>query len=93
MGSPHGNRFPVSEQMKTTERFTRLNDDMMLYEIKTEDPVILTRSWTARYPLQERSDLRVVGVRVPRRQPHDSATTSARRAPSARRRRRAGLGR
>src|ERR1043166_157996 len=51
-GSPQGNRFPVSDQMKTTERFTRLNDDLMLYEIKTEDPVILTRSWTARYPLK-----------------------------------------
>jgi hypothetical protein len=51
-GSPAGNRMPVSEQMKTTERFTRLNDGMMLYEIKTEDPVILTRSWTARYPLK-----------------------------------------
>ena len=44
--------MPVSEQMKTTERFTRLNDEMMLYEIKTEDPTILTRSWTARYPLK-----------------------------------------
>ena len=52
MGSPAGNRFPVSDQMKTTERFTRLNGDMMLYEIKTEDPVVLTRSWTARYPLK-----------------------------------------
>jgi hypothetical protein len=51
-GSPQGNRFPVSDQMKTTERFTRLNGDMMLYEIKTEDPVVLTRSWTARYPLK-----------------------------------------
>ncbi len=44
MGSPQGNRFPTSEQMKTTERLTRLNKDMMLYEIKTEDPVIVTRS-------------------------------------------------
>ena len=52
MGSPAGNRFPVSDQMKTTERFTRLNDDTMLYEITTEDPVILTRPWTARYPLK-----------------------------------------
>jgi len=51
-GSPAGNRFPVSEQMKTTERITRLNDDFLLYEIKTEDPVILTRPWTARYPLK-----------------------------------------
>jgi hypothetical protein len=52
MGSPPGNRFPVSEQMKITERITRLNDDFLLYEIKTEDPVILTRPWTARYPLK-----------------------------------------
>ncbi len=52
MGSPPGNRFPVSEQMKTTERITRLNDDFLLYEITTEDPVVLTRPWTARYPLK-----------------------------------------
>jgi hypothetical protein len=51
-GSPPGNRFPVSEQMKTTERLTRLNDQFMLYEITTEDPVILTRPWTARYALR-----------------------------------------
>ncbi len=51
VGSPPGNRFPVSDQMKTTERITRLNDDWWLYEIKTEDPVILTRSFTVRYPM------------------------------------------
>ena len=52
MGSPDGNRFPVSEQMKTTERISRLNNDFLLYEIKTEDPIVLTRPWTARYPLK-----------------------------------------
>jgi len=52
VGSPPGNRFPVSDQMKTTERVTRLNNDMWLYEIKTEDPVILTRSFTVRYPMR-----------------------------------------
>jgi hypothetical protein len=52
MGAPQGNRFPISEQMKTTERLTRLNDDLLLYEITTEDPVVLTRPWTARYPLK-----------------------------------------
>src|SRR3546814_2297654 len=41
-GSPPGNRFPASDQMKTTERIVRLNDDTWLYEITTEDPVILT---------------------------------------------------
>jgi hypothetical protein len=52
VGSPPGNRFPVSDQMKTTERITRLNDDMWLYEIRTEDPVILTRPFTVRYPMR-----------------------------------------
>jgi hypothetical protein len=52
VGSPPGNRFPVSNRMKTTERITRLNDDMWLYEIRTEDPVILTRSFTVRYPMR-----------------------------------------
>ncbi|MBN1238611.1 MAG: hypothetical protein JXB36_08910, partial [Gammaproteobacteria bacterium] len=34
-GSPPGNRFPASDQMKTTERIVRLNDDTWLYEITT----------------------------------------------------------
>ena len=51
-GSPPGNHFPMSDQMKTTERITRLDDDWYLYEIKTEDPVILTRSFTVRYPMR-----------------------------------------
>jgi hypothetical protein len=53
VGSPAGNRFPQSDQMKTTERITRLNDEMWLYEIKTEDPIILTRPFTVRYPMRD----------------------------------------
>jgi hypothetical protein len=52
VGSPSGNRFPVSDKMKTTERITRLNKDVFLYEIKTEDPVVLTRPFTVRYPMR-----------------------------------------
>jgi hypothetical protein len=52
VGSPEGNRFPTSERMRITERMTRLNDRMMLYEITTEDPIVLTRPWTARFPLK-----------------------------------------
>jgi hypothetical protein len=52
VGSPAGNRFPVSDKLKTTERITRLNDAMWLYEIKTEDPLILTGSFTVRYPMR-----------------------------------------
>ena len=53
VGSPAGNRFPQSDQMKTTERITRLNAEMWLYEIKTEDPVVLTRPFTVRYPMRD----------------------------------------
>jgi hypothetical protein len=53
VGSPPGNRFPISERMKTTERITRLNDETWLYEITTEDPVILTRPFTVRYPMHD----------------------------------------
>ena len=51
-GSPQGNRWPVSDQMKTTEKFTRLGKDFLLYEIKTEDPVIMTRPYTVRFPIK-----------------------------------------
>ncbi len=51
-GSPPGNRFPASDQMKTTERLVRLNDDVWLYEITTEDPVILSEPFTVRYPMR-----------------------------------------
>ena len=46
--------------MKTTERLTRVNDQMMIYEITTEDPVVLTRPWTARFPLKLDNRLQVV---------------------------------
>ena len=51
-GSPAGNRFPISDQMKMTERFTRLNNDFLIYTITVDDPVVLTHSWTARFPLK-----------------------------------------
>jgi hypothetical protein len=51
-GIPGGNRWPVSERMKTTERFTRLNNDTILYEMKVEDPLIMAQPYTVRYPLR-----------------------------------------
>jgi len=56
VGSPPGNRFPISDQLKTTERVTRLNDDWWLYEITTEDPGVLTDSFTVRYPMHHDSE-------------------------------------
>jgi len=52
VGSPAGNRFPISDKLKTTERVVRLNDSTWLYEIKTEDPDILTAPFTVRYPMR-----------------------------------------
>jgi hypothetical protein len=52
VGAPPGNRFPHSDRMKITERLMRLNDDTWLYEITTEDPVILNGPFTVRYPMR-----------------------------------------
>lgn len=56
VGSPPGNRFPASEEMKITERITRLNDDWWLYEITTEDPKVLEGPFTVRYPMRNDPD-------------------------------------
>jgi hypothetical protein len=55
-GSPPGNRFWASDQMKTIERITRLNDTTWLYEITTEDPLVLTAPFTVRYPMRNDPD-------------------------------------
>ena len=51
-GIPGGNRWPVSEKMRTIERFKRLNNDYILYEMTVEDPVVMTRPYTVRFPLK-----------------------------------------
>src|SRR5499427_7391883 len=56
MGSPAGNRSPISDKLKTTERIVRLNDTTWLYEIKTEDPDILTAPFTVRYPMRNNAN-------------------------------------
>ena len=40
----------TSEHMRLTERFTRAADDVLLYEFTVEDPVMLTRPFTAQIP-------------------------------------------
>jgi hypothetical protein len=55
-GSPPGNRFAVSDEMKITERVTRVNDDWWLYEITTEDPKVLSAPFTVRYPMRDDPD-------------------------------------
>jgi len=50
-GSPRGNT-PTSEKMKITERFNRTADDTIEYSMTVEDPEVLTRPWTAAYPMR-----------------------------------------
>ena len=42
--------YSTSEHMRLTERFTRVADDALIYEFTIEDPLTLTRSWTAQIP-------------------------------------------
>ena len=42
---------PFSEQLRTIERFTRVDHDTMQYEITIEDPVNYTAPWKVAYPL------------------------------------------
>jgi hypothetical protein len=60
IASPPGNRWPISDQMKVTEKFTRLNSDFLLYEITVDDPVVQTRSWTAKFPLKNEPDYKLL---------------------------------
>jgi hypothetical protein len=48
-GTPR-NHIPTSEAMKITERFTRINNDYLIYQITVDDPVVMAHSWTARMP-------------------------------------------
>jgi hypothetical protein len=47
---PGGNAIPTSESLRIVERFTRVSDDRLDYELAVEDPVVLTQSWKAAFP-------------------------------------------
>ena len=40
-----------SENLHLVERFTRISDDTMVYELTAEDPTTWTRPWTAEVPM------------------------------------------
>jgi glyoxylase-like metal-dependent hydrolase (beta-lactamase superfamily II) len=50
-GSPNP-PTPTTRAMRIVERFTPTGADTMDYTITIEEPVVLTRSWTAAYPMQ-----------------------------------------
>jgi hypothetical protein len=45
-GTRHSNDITI------TERFTRVSADVMLYEMRVDDPKTWTRPWTIRFPLK-----------------------------------------
>ena len=47
---PGGNPIPTSESLRIVERFTRVADDRLDYELTVEDPVVLTAPWKAAFP-------------------------------------------
>ncbi|MBN1240752.1 MAG: hypothetical protein JXB36_19780 [Gammaproteobacteria bacterium] len=49
-GSPRRDT-PTTTGMKVTERFTRVADDQIDYEMTIEDPEVMTDKWTVSYPM------------------------------------------
>ena len=45
-----------SPSMHLVERFTRVNDEMVTYEVTVENPDTWTRPWTAEIPLMQLDD-------------------------------------
>ena len=49
-GAPR-NINPSSERLRVVERFTRVSDDLIEFEMTVDDPEMLTRSFTVQYPM------------------------------------------
>jgi hypothetical protein len=58
-GTPQ-NHIPTSEKLKMVERFTRINDDYLIYQATVDDPVVMTRPWTARMPWKRDPDYKLL---------------------------------
>ena len=50
---------PVSDQLRTTERFRKVSDTQLEVTVTVEDAEIFTRAWTARFVFQLRPDIRL----------------------------------
>jgi hypothetical protein len=53
---PGGGGVPTSESLRIVERFTRVDDATIDYEMTVEDPIVLTRPWKAAFPLKRDPD-------------------------------------
>ena len=44
---------PLSEHMRVTERFTRVDEETILYEFTVEDPTIYSQAWGGEIPIKK----------------------------------------
>jgi hypothetical protein len=49
--------FSASENLHVIERFTRVDEDTILYQFTVEDPTVWTKSWSGEYPWLKTDDL------------------------------------
>ena len=47
---------PVTEDLQVEERFTRISEDTIIWEVRVEDPEIYTRPFTISMPLTRDPD-------------------------------------
>jgi hypothetical protein len=53
---PGGGGIPTSESLRVVERFARVDENTIEYEMTVEDPIVLTRPWKAAFPLKREPD-------------------------------------
>jgi hypothetical protein len=51
--------IPQSEQLHVVERFTRVDENTIIYEATVEDPKVFTAPWTVRIPMQREPDYKI----------------------------------
>jgi hypothetical protein len=68
MGVPPWNTIPTSEKAKVVERLTMTGPDTIVYEMTYSDPEVFTAPWTAALRLDAQRQLRLLRIRLPRRQ-------------------------
>ena len=54
--SPLANFMGAAEHLQITERFTRVSEDVLRYEVTADDPTTWKRPWTAMIPLRRSPD-------------------------------------
>jgi hypothetical protein len=52
--------MPMSKSTRVVEKFTRINEKVLNYEVTIDDPETYTRPWTARIPLNGDSNYRIL---------------------------------